>query len=169
MSTTAGRDQATREEVVSAWRRVFTWASLVAAGLTALCCLGVSAALSLASAVGATFLTKDSSLRPILAATLALTVAASALTFARHRRPGPLIVTALAAISVYTVIFVVGAGGSSGATAMADQMTNHAAGHGGLGGGRLAVAWTGLAVLVAAQVWDVVSARRCARARRVTR
>lgn len=164
MSTTAGLDQGTREAVVPTWRRVFAWASVVAAGFTALCCLGVSAALSLTSAVGATFLTDDSSLRPILGATLALTVVASALTFARHRRPGPLIVTAIAATSVYTVIFVIGAGGSSGATAMADQMTNHSAGHGGLGGGRLAIAWTGLAVLVAAQVWDVVSVRRCAHA-----
>ena len=169
MSTTAGLDQETREAVVPAWRRVFAWASVVAAGFTALCCLGVSAALSLASAVGATFLTEDSSLRPILAATLVLTVVASALTFARHRRPGSLIVTALAAISVYTVIFVIGAGGSSGATAMADQMTNHAAGHGGLGGGRLAIAWTGLVILVAAQLWDVVRVRRPARARRATR
>lgn len=109
--------------------------------------------------MGATFLTQDSTLRPILAGTLALTVAGSALTYWRHRHPGQLILTALAAVWVYGVIFL--AGGSHGGYAdvsttdhMADH--DHASAHAGLGGGRLALAWVGLAVLVAAQVWDVV-------------
>lgn len=62
----------------------------VAAGFTALCCIGVSAAVSLSTALGATFLTRDSTLRPLLAVTLAVTVAGSALTYTywrRRRRP----------------------------------------------------------------------------------
>ena len=165
MSTTTDLEKPTAEAAVPVWRRCFTWAGLVAAGFTALCCLGVSAALSLASAVGATFLTQDSSLRPILAGTLALTVAGSALTYWRHRHPGALIVTTLAAVWVYSVIFL--AGGSHSASTMADHMTDHmadhASGHAGLGGGRLALAWIGLGVLVAAQVWDVGRIRRRAK------
>ncbi len=71
------------------WRRWFASVSVVAAGFTTLCRLGLSAALALASAVGAGFLTKDSTLRPILALTLALTVAGSALTYGRSRRRRP--------------------------------------------------------------------------------
>ena len=78
-----------------------SWAGVVTSGFTALCCLGVSAAVSLATAAGATFLTRDSSLRPLLTASLAVTVVGSALTFWRHRRPGPPALTAVAAIWVY--------------------------------------------------------------------
>jgi hypothetical protein len=155
VSTTTDLEKPTAGAGVPLWHRGLTWAGLVGAGFTALCCLGVSAALSLASAVGATFLTQDSSLRPILAGTLALTVAGSALTYWRHRRPGPLILTALAAVWAYGVIFLVGGthaahGTSTMADHMTDHMADHASGHAGLGGGRLALAWTGLAVLVAA-------------------
>lgn len=165
MSATTKPDLPRTEVAAPLWQRGLNWVSLVAAGFTALCCLGVSAALSLASAVGATFLTQDSSLQPILALTLAITVAGSALTFWRHRRPGPLVVTVLAAVLVYSVIFLVG--GSHGAHSapstgdhMTDVMADHASGHGGLGGWRLTFAWTGLAALVGAQVWDLVSVRR---------
>lgn len=47
------------------WQRWMPRAGVIAAGFTALCCLGVAAALSLATSVGATFLTRDSSLRPL--------------------------------------------------------------------------------------------------------
>jgi len=84
---TAGADAGS---VASSRRqRWFGWVPLGAAGFTTLCCLGFSAALSLATGLGATFLTEDSTLRPILAVTLGLTVATSALTYWRHRRPGP--------------------------------------------------------------------------------
>jgi len=141
-----------------------SWAGLVTAGFTALCCIGVSAALSLATAVGATFLTRDSSLRPLLAASLAVTVLGSALTFRRHRRPGPLALTSTAAIWVYTSIYLVGGthGGTGHGDHMADNMTDHAtqAAHlAGFSGGRLTAVWLGLAVLVAAQVWDLVRIR----------
>lgn len=125
--------------------------------------MGASAALSLATAVGATFLTSDSALRPLLAATLALTVGASALTYWRHRSAGPLVLSAIAATWIYTVIFLVGGShGGHGQGSHADDMADHGsqAAHGGLSGGRLTLVWTGLALLVAAQVWDCLGIRR---------
>lgn len=56
----------------SSGRQWFAWIPLVAAGFTTLCCLGASAALS-------------------------LTVGASGLTYWRHRRAGPLVLSAIAA------------------------------------------------------------------------
>jgi len=47
------------------WQRWIPRFGVIAAGFTALSCLGVAAALSLATSVGATFLTRDSSLRPL--------------------------------------------------------------------------------------------------------
>lgn len=140
---------------------------MVTAGFTTLCCLGVSAALSLATAVSATFLTRDSTLRPILAGTLAVTIAGSALTYWRHRRPGPLALTTLAAVWVYSIVFVVGGGrGGRGDAGHGDHVVEQAAkqvGH-GFTGGRLALVWIGLAALVGAQVWDLVRVRRGRRA-----
>jgi hypothetical protein len=142
--------------------RGFSWVGVVTAGFTTLCCLGVSAALSLATAVGATFLTRDSTLRPILAGTLAVTIAGSALTYWRHRRAGPLALTTLAAVWVYAVVFVVGSGrGGQAGAGHGDHMVEDAArqvGH-GFTGGRLALVWVGLAALVSAQVWDLLRVR----------
>jgi len=149
-----------------------SWAGVVTSGFTAFCCLGVSAALSLATAASATFLTRDSSLRPLLAASLAVTVVGSALTFWRRQRPGPLALTAVAAISVYAFIYLVGGphGGTGHGDHMADQMSDHAthAAHAGFSGGRLTAVWLGLAVLVAAQVWDLVRIRTGRSPRRQT-
>lgn len=39
----------------------------VAAAITAVCCLGVSFAISFASSIGATFLTRDATPKPLLA------------------------------------------------------------------------------------------------------
>ena len=139
---------------------MFAWVPLLAAGLTTLCCLGVSAALSLATAVGATFLTEDSTLRPILAVTLTMTVAASALTYWRHRLPGPLLVTTLAAVGVYTATYV--GGGGQGHSDHGDHAPGHdsAQSTGGLSSGRSFLVWAGLALLVGAQAWDLVRVRR---------
>ncbi len=145
------------ETVLSPRRHWFASVPLAAAGFTTLCCLGFSAALSLATALGASFLTEDSTPRPILAVTLGLTVAASALTYWRHRRPGPLLVTALAAVWVYGVTFLVGA--SHGQSSHADDMADHGSAPGGLSGGRVALIWMGLALLVATQVWDLIGIR----------
>lgn len=144
-------------------RQWFAWLPLAAAGFTTLCCLGASAALSLATTVAATFLTRDSALRPLLAATLALTVSASGLTYWRHRRLGPLVLTAIAAAWIYTVIFLVG--GTHGGHDQASH-TDHMAGrgsqaaHAGLSGSRITLVWTGLALLVATQDWDYLGTRR---------
>ena len=105
------------------WQRWMPRAGVIAAGFTALCCLGVAAALSLATSVGATFLTRDSSLRPLVAATLLFTALGSALTFTRHRKPGPLIATIAAGLWIYVFTFAVGA--SSHAVARDDAMGAH--------------------------------------------
>lgn len=154
---------ATRPRSHVGQRPWFSWVGVLTAGLTTLCCLGVSAALSLATAVGATFLTRDSTLRPILAGTLAVTIAGSALTYRRHRQPGPLALTTLAAVWVYAMVFVVGSGHAGHADAgHGDHMVEHAAQHVGhaFTGGRLALVWIGLGALVGAQVWDLVRVRR---------
>ncbi len=85
-------------------------------------------------------------------------MAASALTYWRHRRPGPLLITTLAAVWVYGVTYLVG--GSHGQSSHADDMADHGSAHaGGLSGGRVALIWVGLALLVAAQVWDLIRIR----------
>lgn len=146
------------------WRRWVPAFGTVSATFTALCCLGISAALSLSTAVGATFLTRDSTLKPILAATLAVTIAGSILTSWRTRRVGPLILTILAAAWIYAFIFVNG-GTHTGHTPvdhMADNMAEDVAtqhGH-GLSDGRVALVWVGLALLIGAQVWDFVRTHR---------
>ena len=142
------------------WRPWFAWVPLAAAGFTTLCCLGLSAALSLSTAVGATFLTRDATLRPILAVTLALTGAGSVLTYRRHRRPGPLLVTTIAAVLVYAMTYLVG--GGHGQSAHADHMADHGSTHApsGSSGGRPVLIWVVLALLVGAQEWDLVGIRR---------
>ena len=81
---------------------------LITAGFTAMCCLGITAALSVSTSLGATFLTRDATLRPILIGTLALTVLASALSYWRHRGTiGPLLLTIAASVWIYGLIFVI--------------------------------------------------------------
>ena len=153
-----------RDDGVGRWQRVVAPLGTVAAGFTTLCCLGVSAAVSLGTSVGATFLTRDSALRPLLATTLAVTVAGSALTFWRHRAlVWPLVATIAASVLIYGAVYVgLGAGG------MNDGMAGEApapagGGHGGLSDGRLVLVWAGAALLTGAQLWDLRRARhaRC--------
>lgn len=122
------------------WQRSLPRAGAVAAAFTTLCCLGFTAALSLASEVGATFLTRDATLKPLLAATIIFTVVGSALTCRRHRNPLPLILTALAGAWVFLFIFTIG-------------------------GAPRPVVWAGLAVFLGVQVWDFILIRRCRTAR----
>ena len=91
---TRGNPTAPRAEHIPLWQRSLPRAGAVAAAFTTLCCLGFTAALSLASAVGATFLTRDATLKPLLVATIILTLVGSALTYRRHGNPLPLILTA---------------------------------------------------------------------------
>ena len=159
---TMNADPTATNQTDHGWRRWFTWVSLVSAAFTTLCCMGISVALSLTSAIGATFLTRDATLRPILAGTLAITVAASALTYWRRHRFAPFLITAASAIWVYGFTFLVGAshGGHAQGDNMTDHMTGTAAAHTGLSGGRLIAVWVGLGALVAAQLWDLVGHRR---------
>jgi MerC mercury resistance protein len=165
------------------WQRLVSPVSVVASGFTALCCLGISAAVSLATSVGATFMTSDSTLRPLLIVFLAITVIASAFSFRRHRLPWPLVITVLAAVGVYVSIFNPFAGhGTEAATGAHgddhmgdDHMGDEAAMHGGAagaehGGGHAAFSTPHLllvavifAVLIAAQVWDFLKLRRASR------
>ena len=146
---------------MSGWRQVVGPLGTVAAGFTTLCCLGVSAAVSLSTSLGATFLTRDTSLRRLLAATLAVTVAASALTFWRHRSMvWPFAATAAAAIMIYGGVYVgLGTGGMNDGMA-GEAPAGPSAGHGGLGNGRLTVVWTGAVLLIGAQLSDLLRVRR---------
>lgn len=118
------------------WQRSLPRVGAAAAAFTTLCCLGFTAALSLASAIGATFLTRDATLKPLLVATIVLTVVGSALTYRRHRNPLPLILTALAGAWVFLFIFTIS-------------------------GAPRPVVWAGLAVFLGVQVWDLILMRRC--------
>lgn len=141
----------------------------VASAVTTVCCLGVAAAVSLATAVGATFLTRDATLKPLLVVSLAVTIAASAWTFSRHRGPGPLVLTVLASGLVFTALYGpldTGIGVAHAATghasahpAMGDRMTAAAASQGGVS--PRVLVWIGLAALLSAQIWDVRRTRRC--------
>ncbi len=140
------------------WERAVSPVGVIAAGFTTLCCLGIAAALSFASSIGATFLTRDSSLRPILIATLAVTAGGSALTYWRRRQTvWPLALTIAASVWIYLVVF-----GSTSHDAMHDNMADahSAAVHQQvLSGGRQALAALGLVVLIGAQLWDLLRVR----------
>lgn len=152
-------------ERVSRGRPLERWLPPVgnlAAGFTALCCLGVSAALSLASSIGATFLTEDATLKPLLLGTLVFTVMASVMTYRRRRNPWPALLTLVASVTIYSSIFVGVAAGAhadhgdhTGDAGNGDHMAH--AGHGGLGhvgATRETLAWLGISLLIGAQVWD---------------
>lgn len=123
---------------------------------TALCSLGVAAALSLAPRSAPPSSPATAASDRSFAAALLLTALGSTPTFSRHRNPSPLVLTIAAGLWIYVLTFVVGA--SSHAQARRDAVGDH--GHGGsdqgLGGERSALVWFGLAVLIAAQVRDVV-------------
>lgn len=141
MRTESERDSsASAATDVPIWQRWLPRTGAVATAITTICCLGIAAAISLASAVGATFLTRDATLKPLLLASITLTVVGSALTYWRHRNPVPLLLTVLSGAWVYLSIFVIA------------------------GVARPAV-WAGLAVLIGVQIWDVVLVRKCRAAR----
>lgn len=140
---------------IPAWRRWAPRVATVSATFTALCCLGVTAALSLATAVGATFMTTDETLQPLLAVMLVLTAAGSLLTLLGHRNPLPLILTVASGALVFFAIF------GSSLFAAHEEASTHGGGGGGHSGGNI-WAWSGLVVLIAVQVWDfwLVRSRR---------
>jgi len=138
------------------WQRVLPGGAAVAAGFTTLCCLGVSAALSLTSAVGAGFFVKDAVLRPALVVTVVIAAAGSAFTFRRHRNPLPVLVTLAAGAWIYWFVF---------------HATAHA-GHGDRMGDNMAqpsnLVWIGLAALIGAQAYDVYRTTRACRMPRLS-
>lgn len=150
---------------VPMWERWLPRVGVIASGFTTLCCIGLSVALSLASAVGATFLTRDDTLRPALIATLAFTIAGSALTFRRHRSPWPLVLTAVASAWIYFFVFGPFEHGHAEHGAIHDAMHAATAATHRAAGGPPALVWAGLAVLIGAQLWDFVQVRRCSAGR----
>lgn len=148
-------------------------AGLVASAITTVCCLGLSTAVSLASTLGATFLTQDSSLKPLLALSLAMTVGGSLITYRHHRSLVPLLLTVGASLWIYAALYGpldhgIGvtrlAGGpahghAEHGHAMHDAMNADPGSHGGLNPTLLV--WAGLAALLAAQLWDARRLRHC--------
>jgi len=160
-------------------------AGFIASAITTVCCLGLSAAVSLASSIGAAFLTRDATLQPLLAVTLAITALGSVWTYRRHRSLLPLLLTIAAAALTYSALFGPLDGGIGVAHATAghgaqpaahdtmhdatpstatshgdhDTMTTTAGSHGGVSA--TVLVWIGLAGLLAAQLWDVRHVRRC--------
>lgn len=146
-------------------------AGLVASAFTAMCCVGLSVAVSLASGIGATFLTQDSTLQPLLIISLAITIAGSAFTFRRHRNPLPLLSTVLASAWIWASLYGplnggIGVEGAVGHDASGDAVSDgmSAMSVAGRGGGisPTTLVWVGLGVLLAAQIWDFARVRRCA-------
>ncbi len=129
----------------------------LAAFVTTLCCLGFPALVGLLSALGAGFLVNDRYLEPLLAGTLLLTLLIAGLHLQRHHRPGPFLLSLVAAGSVFFAIYGVG-------------LLSHAAGGDHMADGMTApptwspyLAYGSILVLLGAQVWDLWLYRRCAR------
>ena len=129
----------------------------LAAFFTTLCCLGFPALIGLLAALGAGFLVSDRYLEPLLAVTLLLTLLMAGLHLRQHHQPGPFILSALAAGSVFFAIYGVGwlpqaPGGDHMANGMAATPTWSPY-----------LAYGAILVLLLAQVWDLWLFRRCAR------
>jgi len=145
----------------------------VASAITTVCCLGLSFAISLASSIGATFLTRDATLKPLLAVMLGVTIIGTTLTLRRHRNPAPVIFVVIGAALVFAALYgPLDAGiGVSNATAghgghhaaMGDSMSTNSDAHGGISA--RALVWIGLATMLTAQLVDAVLVRRGARGR----
>ena len=152
-----------RAEGTGGWQQAIAPLGTIAAGFTTLSCLGMSAAVSLSTSIGATFFTRDSALRPLLATSLAVTVAGSALSFWRHRGLAwPLVVTIAASMAIYSALYVGLGPGGMGAMA-GDAPAVAGAGNDGLSNGRQAIVWASAALLIAAQLWDLRRSRHSRR------
>ena len=124
---------------------------------TTLCCVGFPALVGLLSTLGAGFLLNDRYLEPLLAGTLLLTLLIAGLHLRRHHQPGPLLLSVVAAGSVFFAIY--------GTTVLP-----HAAGGDHMADGMAAtpgwspyLAYGAILVLLGAQVWDLWLFRRCVR------
>jgi hypothetical protein len=124
---------------------------------TTLCCLGFPALVGFLAAIGAGFLVSDRYLEPLLAAALLLTLLIAGLHVRRHHQPGPFILSALAAGSVFFAIYGIG-------------LLPHAPSGDHMADGMVAtptwspyLAYISILVLLIAQVWDIFLFRRCVR------
>ncbi len=149
------------------WQRWLPRGAALVAAFATLCCLGLTALVSLLTAIGATFLTTDATLKPLLAVSLVVTIVASAFTWRRHRNPLPLLLTVIAAGVIFwslygAHLFSHHAGGHGDAMndPMGDGMGGNTASTGVPGG---AGVWIGLVLLLIAQVWDVWRLRQLRR------
>lgn len=130
----------------------------------------MSFAISLASSIGATFLTRDATLKPLLAVMLGVTIIGTTLTSRRHRHPAPLIFVVIAAALIFAALYgpldagigvhnaTAGPGGHYAAHgAMHDAMRANSGAHGGVSA--RALVWIGLATMLIAQLADAVLVR----------
>ena len=137
------------------WQRWLPRVAALVAGFATLCCLGVTALVSLLTAIGATFLTTDATLKPLLAVSLLVTIVTSGLTWRRHRNPLPLLLTVLAAAVTFWSLYgtqLLGHHPNAHGDAMGDGMGGHT--ESAMLPGGIEV-WVGLALLLIAQLWDV--------------
>lgn len=147
---------------------------LIASAITTVCCLGVSFALSLASSIGATFLTRDRTLEPLLAAALVVTILGTALTLRRHRNLAPLMIVLAGAALIFAALYgpldtglgVSGSSAAHGSHHAHDAMNDAMSATGGEGISARALVWTGLIAMLAGQGLDVLLLRRRANQRR---
>jgi len=79
---------------------------ILAAAFAALCCLGISAVLSLVSAIGLGFLIHDAVLSPLLVISLLVTLWGLYSGWKQHRRPAAFILGAIAALALAVFSFV---------------------------------------------------------------
>ena len=123
---------------------------------TTLCCLGFPALVGVLATLGMGFLISDRYLEPLLVATLLLALVIAALHIRRHHQPGPFILSAVAAGSVFFAVYGVGLlPHASGGDHMADGMAATPT-------WSPTLAYGAMLVLLVAQVWDLWLFRRCA-------
>jgi mercuric ion transport protein len=78
---------------------------IVGSFVAAACCLGLPAVLSIAGAIGLSFLIKDSILRPVIIAFLAVTILGLFLGYRAHRRIAALVLGVISSFGVYFFIY----------------------------------------------------------------
>lgn len=144
----------TDESYIPVWKRWLPRGGALASTVAALCCIGLPAVVSLATAIGATFLVRDETLAPILVGVLLVTFAGNYLTFRCHRSPLPMIGTIVAGAWIFVFTFVVSSGHEHH-----DAMSQHL--RAGATGSRAGLIWLGLALLIATQILDVIKVRAC--------
>lgn len=74
--------------------------------ITAACCLGLPAVLSIVAAIGLGFLINDAILLPLLIAFLVVTLAGLFFGYRVHRQPWALALGGVSAVALYVFIFV---------------------------------------------------------------